>query len=107
MFSQFFQTEAGMAVYAVLVIALVDFMLGVLAAVRDGTFQLSAVAAWLRKHVAGRVAPIAVLLVAGHFGSQPALLAIGAIGAAAYLAETIGSIKDSWASRRVQPVPED
>jgi hypothetical protein len=103
----FFQTEAGLAVQGVLVVALVDFLLGVMAAFRDGTFALDAVAAWLRKHVAGRVGPIAALLFVGHFGAQPLLVVTGLGAAGLYVAETIGSIKASWASNRVQSVPED
>jgi hypothetical protein len=108
MIAQFFQTEAGLALYGVLILAFVDFGLGVAAAFRDDTFSLDALAAFLRKHIAGRVFPIALLLMAGHFGSQPALLALGLAGAAAYVLETIGSIRDSWGkTNRVQPVPED
>lgn len=112
----FFDAGAGQAALAVLVVCLVDFLLGVAAAFRDGTFALDAVAAFLRKHVAGRVFPIWVLLFVGHFtaeikfGDVPILLSVGIGAAALYVAETVGSIMSSWgpgAKRSPQPVPED
>lgn len=106
--ASFFASPEGTALYGVVVLALTDWILGTLAALRDGTFKLDAVAAFLRKHIAGRVLPIVALLAIGYFAVQPALSAIGALLAAAYLAETLGSIKDSWGpSRDVQPVPKD
>ena len=118
---EFFASDAGKAGVLVLVLALVDFVLGVAAAWRDNTFQLDAVAAWLRKHIAGRVFPIWVLLFAGHFtagiqistpiGDLPAqlpLLAIGTFAALTYIAEIGGSIMSSWGPKRdTQPVPID
>lgn len=104
----FFESDSGKAVYAVLLITAVDWFTGVAAAIRDGTFQLDSVAAFLRKHIAGRVAPIVGFLVIGYFGDQQALTALGVAGAAAYLAETLGSIKDSWGpGRDTQAVPKD
>lgn len=104
----FLASPEGIAVYGVLVLALADFALGTLAAFRDGTFALDAVAAFLRKHIAGRVAPIAFLLALGYFGGVPALSAIGAAAAAAYTLETLGSIRESWGPNRpVQPKPQD
>lgn len=95
----FFATEAGLAVYAMLLVAIADFLLGVAAAIRDGVFDLSSVAAWLRKHLAGRVLPATILLVVGHVGNQPALSALGLAAAGLYALETVGSIKDSWGPR--------
>lgn len=104
----FLSSPEGVAFYGVLILALADFVLGTFAAFRDGTFSLDAVAAFLRKHIAGRVAPIAFLLALGYYAGQPALSAIGAAGAAAYTLETIGSIRASWGSNRnEQPVPKD
>src|SRR5687767_13536805 len=104
----FFASPAGIAVYSVLGIALLDFILGVFAAIRDKTFQLDAVAAWLRKHIAGRVMPIVVMLIFGYFGQQDIISAGAAAMAALYGAETLGSIMNSWGpNRAVQPVPTD
>lgn len=107
-FKAFMESEAGVLLYAVLAIALLDFVLGTLAAFRDDTFKLDAVAAFLRKHIAGRVAPIAALLVWGYVTSQTAITAVGVAAATAYLLETVGSIRDSWApGRPAQAVPQD
>lgn len=103
----FFDAPEGLALYGVLGVMAADLLLGVAAAFRDDTFQLSTLAAYLRKHVAGRVVPIGILLGLGYFGQMPALTAIGAASAAAYTLETIGSIRDSWGSDRdVQKVPK-
>jgi len=104
----FFDSQDALILYACLVLAAADFLLGVSAAFRDGVFRLDSVAAYLRKHIAGRVFPIAILIGLGYFGQQPALTAIGAASAAAYTLETIGSIRASWSgSRDVQRVPGD
>lgn len=103
----FFDSTDALALYACLVLAAADFILGTLAALRDDTFRLDSVAAYLRKHIAGRVAPIGVLIALGWFGQQPALTAIGMASAAAYTLETIGSIRTSWGSdREAQRVPK-
>lgn len=117
----FFASPAGQAGILMLVLAFVDFALGILAAFRDGTFTLDAVAAWLRKHVAGRVLPIWIMLFAGHFtagisvqtplGDLPVqlpLLGIATFAALTYIAETLGSIAASWGPKReAQKVPVD
>lgn len=92
--SAFLSSEAGIALQAVLLVAFADFVTGVFAAVRDGTFAWGALAAWLRKHIAGRVAPIGVLLALGYFGGASGhLFLAGAVAAAAaYGAETLASI---------------
>lgn len=91
----FLAEPAGMALKALLVAAALDFIFGVLAAWRDDSFALTAVAAWLRKHLAGRVGPIAVLLVTAHFTGDGVILTAAAAAGAAYTAETFGSIIDS------------
>jgi hypothetical protein len=76
-------------------VAFADFATGAFAALRDGTFQLDALAAFLRKHIWGRVAPIGMLLTLGYFGGEGIgqLFLVSAIGAAtAYAAETASSI---------------
>lgn len=108
MIQEFFNTPLGLAVYGVLVATGADFFFGVVAARRDGTFSLDSVAAVLRKHIEGRVAPIFGMLFFGHFGNQPLLLAAGLAGASLYVAETVGSILNSWGPKKeIQPVPED
>jgi hypothetical protein len=103
----FFAAPEGIALYGVIVIGLADFIIGVSMAVRDGTFRMDAVAAWLRKHLAGRIAPIVGLLALGSFGAQPALSLLAAAWAAGYLAETLASIQSSISTNTKQAVPED
>jgi hypothetical protein len=111
--STFFGTPEGDAAMAVLVVAFVDFALGTAAALRDSTFQLDSLAAFLRKHVMGRVVPTWLLLFVGHYTSGfkiadvSTLSALGLAAAAAYVLETVGSIRASWGQGAVQAVPQD
>lgn len=103
----FFNTELGALVYLVLLAAFADLVVGVWAAVRDHTFELSAVAAFLRKHILGRVAPIFGLLAMGYLAGlvptpeglgqfAPAVFTLaGHAAALLYIAETFGSILES------------
>ena len=94
--TDFLNSTAGQGLAAMLVVAFLDFITGAFAALRDGTFALDALAAFLRKHVWGRVAPIGTLLLVGYFGGDSSigqLFLAGAIaGAAAYVAETAASV---------------
>lgn len=111
---EFFASPAGLAAKAMLGLAFLDFLLGATAAVRDGTFDLTVVAAFVRKHVLGRVIPITVLLAGGTALNDTAILT-GAIAAAGlYTAETaasllasIGQIAKPEAPPAVNPVPEE
>jgi hypothetical protein len=106
----FFNTPAGTAIVLLFALATLDFVLGTLAALRDNVFDLTAVAAWLRKHIAGRVLPITAVLLTGHLAGGlsfeqdgigalidpgTVLTGIGLTMAGAYLAETVASIRDS------------
>lgn len=91
----FLDSTAGTALIAMVAVAFADFITGSLAALRDGTFSLDALAAFLRKHIAGRVAPIGVLLVIGYFGGGTVgtlFMASAVAAATAYSAETAASI---------------
>lgn len=91
----FLNSQAGMALVAMLGVAFADFLTGSFAALRDGTFALDALAAFLRKHIWGRVAPIGALLVIGYYGGDgigQLFLASAIAAAAAYAAETASSI---------------
>lgn len=94
--NEFLGSTAGQGLAAMLAAAFLDFATGAFAALRDGTFALDAIAAFLRKHIAGRVLPIATLLVVGYFGGDSTigtLFLAGAIAAAAaYVAETAASV---------------
>ena len=72
--NEFIQSPAGAGLIALVGVAFADFVTGVFAALRDGTFSTDAIAAFLRKHIWGRVAPIGTLLVLG-FGHGTAVRA--------------------------------
>jgi hypothetical protein len=90
----FLASTAGLALKGALAAAFLDFATGSFAALRDGTFSLDALAAFLRKHILGRVAPLATLLVVGYFGGEAGqvFLAAAVAGLTAYAAETGASI---------------
>ena len=91
----FLMSEGGLALKAAVLVAFADFATGSFAALRDGTFALDAIAAFLRKHILGRVAPLGTLLALGYFGGAESsgFFTAGAIaGLIAYAAETAASI---------------
>ena len=119
----FLNSTAGQGLLAMLAAAFLDFATGVLAALRDGTFALDALAAFVRKHIWGRVAPIGLLLVTGYFAGDTTigtLFSAGAVAAAAaYVAETAASVwgnvnppkesdvKEATAAAIANPVPTE
>lgn len=119
---EFLNSPAGTALIAMVGVAFADFLTGSFAALRDGTFALDAIAAFLRKHIWGRVAPIGTLLALGYFGGEQIgqlFLAAGTAAALAYSAETASSIlgnlnppkesdvKDVTPAATLNPVPEE
>lgn len=92
----FLAAPAGLALKALLVAAFLDFVTGSFAAVRDGSFTFMAIAAWLRKHLAGRVGPLAALLVVLYLSGDSVMLATVVAAAGAYAAETLRSIVDNF-----------
>ncbi len=88
-------SPAGMAIKGALVAAFADFVIGAFFALQRGTFALDAVAAFVRKHLLGRVAPLAALLAAGYAAEDTALTAAAVVGLTAYAAETFASIRGS------------
>lgn len=95
--SAFLDSQSGLALKAAVIAAFADFATGAFAALRDGTFELDALAAFLRKHILGRVAPLGTLLLLGYFGgdSGQVFLPFAIAGLLAYAAETAASIKDN------------
>ena len=106
----FLASPAGTALLAMVGVAFADFATGVLAAFRDGTFTVDSIAAFLRKHILGRVAPIGLLLVLGYFGGDTIgqlFLASAVAAGAAYVTETAASVLDNLRSGGDNPVPTD
>jgi hypothetical protein len=117
----FLDSEAGLALKGLLIVSFLDFATGTFAALRDGTFALDAIAAFVRKHILGRVAPIGLLLTVGYFGGAAgqAFLAAAIAASAAYVAESAASVlgnlnppresdvKADTAAAKVNPVPTE
>jgi hypothetical protein len=115
----FLQSTAGLAVKGALVAAFLDFAFGVFAALRDGTFAIDAVAAFLRKHLIGRVLPVSLLAGAGYLTGDQVMIAAAAASLTAYAAETLGSIygsirppaasevQETEVATEVNPIPQD
>ena len=91
----FLNDPAGLALKGMLVAAFVDLAFGVFAALKDGSFSIDAIAAFVRKHLLGRVGPIGVLLAIGYFNHDVVMTAAGTAAGAAYVIETMGSIYGS------------
>jgi hypothetical protein len=106
MLMEFLESTGGIAVKAALVAAFLDFAIGVFAAVRDGNFAVDSVAAFLRKHLMGRVLPVSLLAFTGWLTGDQIMIAAASAALTAYAAETIGSIYASLTVER-QPVPLD
>lgn len=115
----FLGTEAGLALKGALVAAFLDFGTGVFAALKDGTFSLDALAAFLRKHILGRVGPLGLLLAGSYISGDPLLQVFAIAGLTAYAAETLASVKGNLLppkesdikafdlATEVNPVPQD
>lgn len=119
--TQFFGTPAGTAVVALFLLAGLDFLLGAFAAVRDNVFTWDALAAWVRKNVAGRVLPITAVLVVAHLAGGlsietssdllspgTVLTTIGLGMAATYVLEVIASVRESLTAKPdTRSIPTD
>ena len=119
--TDFLAAPAGLAMKAMLLWAFIDFATGMFAAAKDGTFALDTIGAFIRKHLLGRVGPIAVLLAAAHFTGDVALAAPALLAAGAYTIETMSSVKGNFMppkksdaaelrakeSAAINPVPTD
>jgi hypothetical protein len=108
--SEFLASTAGLAVKGALVAAFLDFAFGTFAALRDGTFALDSVAAFVRKHLLGRVFPVSLLALTGYLTDDMVMIAAAAAALTAYAAETIGSIYGSLVVPDKDPataIPQD
>ena len=117
--SELLASPAGLAIKGALIAAFLDFAFGVFAAVRDGTFAVDALAAFLRKHIVGRVLPVSLLAVAGFYADDLTMQAAAGVALTAYTAETLGSIygsirppapseqKEALPAEAINPIPPD
>lgn len=110
MLVDFLASPAGLALKAALVAAFLDFAFGTYAALRDGVFALDSVAAFVRKHLLGRVLPVGTLAIAGYLTGDLAMNAAAAAALTAYAVETMASIYGSIAVKDKNPetaIPTD
>ena len=91
----FLATPTGLAVKGLLVGAFLVWALGVLAALRDGTFDLSEIATFVRSTLLGRVFPVTVVLLTGYAANDSTITTAGLAVAAVVAADMIGSALDS------------
>lgn len=105
----FLNSEAGLALKGAVIAAFADFATGSFAALKDGTFSLDALAAFLRKHLVGRVFPLATLLGLGYFGGPAGQIFVpfAIAGLTAYAAETISSVKGNFLPPKPSDVKDD
>jgi len=92
---QFFTTPTGNAALVLFAASFLVFLLGVSAALRDGTFDLKYVDAFVRTTIWGRVAPVTGALLLGYVTHVDIITAGGVAAAAAVAAGMIGSALDS------------
>lgn len=114
--TEIFNSLPGQTIYAMIGLAFLDFLLGVLAAFRDGTFRLDAIGAFLRSSGV-KVAMASLLIIGGVALNQDLITAAGYAAAAIFIAATVGSIIASVGPKgvnflgaersTVQPVPEE
>ncbi len=108
---QFFSAFWNDGKVSVLVILIfVDFVLGVIAALKSRTFRLSYVADFLRKDVVFKIGGYLVLYAASYFAGQADIvidgLDMGVVAGAAYVvivAAMVGSILNSLAELGLKP----
>lgn len=101
------------AAIGVVVLALLDFVIGTVRAVADGTFTFESFSTWVRAQLLGHVIPIILLLTFGQvIGSISVgglsfnvVVAAGLAGAASYAATTINSVIDSVNPSADDPIP--
>ena len=105
--TEFVNSTGGLAVKGALIAAFLDFAFGVFAAFRDGTFAVDALAAFVRKHLLGRVFPVSLLAIVAFYSGDALMTATAAGALTVYAAETIGSIYDSIRTSTSNPIPTD
>ena len=88
----FLDSPAGWAVKGAMVAAFLDFAVGLFAALRDDKLALDAIAAFLRKHMLGRVLPSTLIVVAAYATADASLMGAAIVALTAYATETMASI---------------
>lgn len=92
----FIASPSGLAIKALLVGMLLTFVLGVMAALRDGTFEWQYIDSFVRSSLWGRVGPVAAALLAGYFLDSTGVITAAAVVAAG--AVSVGMITAALSS---------
>jgi hypothetical protein len=100
----FLAAPAGTAVKALLVATFLVFLLGTFAALRDKTFNLQYVDAFVRTTILGRVAPVTAVLFIGYFADDQLITGAGVAAAAIVAAGMVASALASI--RQISMAPE-
>ncbi len=96
MIAEFLGSPAGIAMKVTLALAFADAAAGIWRAKLDNVLALDAIGAFIRKHLMGRVLPIALLLIAGWLSADVTINAAGAAALMAYTGETVASLYAAW-----------
>lgn len=94
-FLAFFNDPAGITVLTAFGLVGLRLVLGVTAALKDGTFVMSQVGSFIRSQVLGRVFPFAVTAFFAWSTGHAALMATAAAIGGAFVLETVGAIQES------------
>lgn len=95
---------SGNAVVAVVLLSILQFAAGSIRAIANGSFMLTALSAWIRTDVAGRVLPILLIFITARampdlsmYGVpvESGLVAFGLLQAGSYIISAVASIKDN------------
>lgn len=107
MIAEFLASPAGLAVKGALIAAFLDLGTGLWRAYQDKTLALDQVAAFLRKHVLGRVFPLTLLVIASYASGDLAATTAAAAGLTLYAAETMASVYAALRIPGSSKVPTD
>lgn len=111
--SVFSDPTTNAALTGIVVLGLLEWGTGTLRAIADKTFQLSLLDTWVRTQLAGRILPVALVLIVGEaapsisFGdfSFSIVTAAGLAAAAGYAAGAAKSIIDNLNKGAADPLP--
>ena len=96
MIAEFLGSPAGIAMKLTLALAFADAASGIWRAQRDDVLALDAIGACIRKHLLGRVLPIAILLIAGWLSADVTINMAATAALGVYGTETGASLYAAW-----------
>lgn len=102
----FFNDPAGVTVYTAFAVVALRLVLGIYAAVQDGTFVLSQVGSFIRSQVLGRVFPFSTVAFFAWSTGNVALYGTAAAIGGAFVLETVGAIQEALSESAKAEVAE-